>query len=318
LDVDRKDTDRVRSTGDPVVVIGAAGQLGEVSTTLFARSWPTIAWTRGDLDVTDGPSVMRAITDARPLAIVNCTGYNLVDEAEDDPIAALEANAFAVRSIARAAARVGAVFVQYSSDFVFDGESDRPYREDDRPNPRSVYAASKLLGEWFAADVPAHYVLRVESLFGGLTRRKSSLDKIVDAIAQGTRVRAFTDRIVSPSYVWDIAAATASLLRSRPAPGIYHCVNSGAASWFDLATEVRRQLGSDAAIEPVTTRDIRLRAARPRNCALSNDKLRAAGMTMPTWQNALGRELDARRSRPSSGAADVNHSIAGTIVEKAK
>ena len=108
--------------------------------------------------------------------------------------------------------------MHYSSDFVFDGESNRPYREDDRPNPRSVYAASKLLGEWFAADARSHYVLRVESLFGGLERRKGSLDKIIESIDAGQPVRAFTDRVVSPSYVWDVAEATTALLRSRPAP----------------------------------------------------------------------------------------------------
>ena len=174
--------------GDPqadrlrVVVVGAAGQLGQVMSSLVARTWALTAWTRADLDLTDGLRVARAVRDIAPWAIVNCAGYNQVDLAEDEPITALEANAFAVRTLARAAESVGATFVHYSSDFVFDGESNRPYREDDRPNPRSVYAASKLLGEWFAADARSHYVLRVESLFGGLGRRKGSLDRIIESI----------------------------------------------------------------------------------------------------------------------------------------
>jgi dTDP-4-dehydrorhamnose reductase len=301
LDVDRKDGGGARDApaANPVVVVGAAGQLGEATSLLFAESWPTIAWTRRDLDVTDGARVMQAITDVRPWAIVNCVAYNMVDDAEEQPVAALEANAFAVRSLARAAACVGAMFVHYSTDFVFDGHSERPYREDDRPNPRSVYAASKLLGEWFAADAPVHYVLRVESLFGALTRQKGSLDKIIDGVAADKPVRVFVDRVVSPSYIWDIVKATAFLLRARPAPGLYHCVNTGSATWFDVAAEVKRQLRSNAALEPTTMKDVELRAQRPRYCALSNEKLRAAGFDMPTWQDALARRL--RRTHAPHG-----------------
>ena len=280
-----------------------------MSSLVFARSWSTIGWTRADFDLTDGKRVTEAVMDTRPWAIVNCAGYNLVDDAEDHPMAALDANAFVVRSLAGAAARVNAAFVQYSSDFVFDGEAQSPYTEDDRPNPRSVYAASKLLGEWFASDAPAHYVLRVESLFGGATRQKGTLDTFIDAIAAGRPVRAFTDRVVSPSYVWDVAEATASLLRTRPAPGLYHCVNSGAASWFEVATEVRRQLGSDATLEPTTTTKTTLRAARPRYCALSNEKLRAAGVVMPAGRTRCA----ARLRRGKRLAATEITEEAGTI-----
>jgi dTDP-4-dehydrorhamnose reductase len=285
-----------------VLVLGAAGQLGEVVADTFPASWPIVAWTRADLDLTDGAQVMNAISDLRPAVIVNCAAYNAVDEAEEQAVTALEGNAFSVRSIARAAAAAGATLVHYSTDFVFDGEASAPYREDDRPNPRSVYAASKLLGEWFAAEASQYYVLRVESLFGGLTRQKGSLDRMIDRLAAGQPVRAFSDRIVSPTYAWDAVDATAFLLRARPAPGIYHCVNTGAATWLEVAGEVRRCLNSTANIESMTLKDARLRAPRPRYCALANDKLRAAGFAMPTWQDAVARAL-ARRSRRALDSA---------------
>ena len=239
---------------------------------------------------------MRTCAALRPWAIVNCAGYNQVDNAEDDPVVALEANAFVVRTLARCAVSIDATLVQFSSDFVFDGETDRPYDEEDRPNPRSVYAASKLLGEWFAADASSHYVLRVESLFGGLTRRKSSLDHIIEKIASGAPVRVFTDRVVSPSYVWDVASATDAVLRARPAPGLYHCVNTGAATWHEVASEVARQLGAAATVEPITMSDVMLRAPRPRYCALANHKLEAAGIAMPPWQDAVARAIIERNS----------------------
>ena len=125
--------------------------------------------------------------------------------------------------------------MHYSTDFVFDPVEDRgPLREDDAVRPRGVYAQSKLLGEIFAREAPRHYVLRVASLFGA-SNGKSSVDKLALAIRRGDRVRAFADRTVTPSYVYDVAEATVALVE-RDAPfGLYHCVNSGATTWVEVA-----------------------------------------------------------------------------------
>ena len=152
-----------------VLVTGAAGQLGSVIVGALRPDCEVVPLARPDLDITDHRAVMDRVSAARPDAIVNCAAYNRVDQAEQDAVSALQVNAFAVRSLAQAAAAVGATLVHYSTDFVFDGTAERPYREDDPPNPGSVYAASKLLGEWFALEAPGAYVLRVESLFGGVT-----------------------------------------------------------------------------------------------------------------------------------------------------
>jgi dTDP-4-dehydrorhamnose reductase len=282
--------------GRPVLVFGAAGQLGDVITRALRNQGPVVALTRADVDLTDASNVHRIIANAEPVAVINCAGYNNVDGAEDDAVTALNANAFAVRTLAAAARKAGAMLVQYSSDFIFDGTAEEPYTETSRPAPQSVYAASKLLGEWFAADAPMHYVLRVESLFGGVTPRKSSLDMIIDKLASGLPVRVFRDRVVSPSYVWDVAAATMALLELQPAAGVYHCVNSGHATWHDIASEAAAQLHVEATLDPITLADVNLRAPRPRFCALSNDKLRSIGIAMPTWQDALTRALQARVS----------------------
>jgi dTDP-4-dehydrorhamnose reductase len=139
-------------------------------------------------------------------------------------------------------------------------------------------------------------VLRVESLFGGVYRLKSSVDRIVEQLEAGERAPVFTDRVVSPSYVFDVAAATAHLLRTRPASGIYHCVNTGSCTWFELGEAIARELGVEPLLRPMRTDDLPLRAPRPRYCALSNDKLRRAGWDMPTWQAALHRHLARRRA----------------------
>ncbi len=189
---------------------------------------------------------------------------------------------------------VGATLVHYSTDFVFDGETDRPYTEEDRPNPRGLYAASKLLGDWFARDAPRAYVLRVESLFGDpgpAGGRRGSLAAIVDRIRSGAEVPVFVDRTVSPGYTADIAAATRALVEGSVPPGLYNCVNAGAASWAEIAEEAARLVGCPLRMKPLTLESAALTAPRPRYCALSPAKLAAAGIVMPPWQDALGRYL---------------------------
>ncbi len=289
----------------PIVITGAAGQLGQTLVELLAGEWHTLGLTRNDLDVTSERDVMRTMTDLKPGAIVNCSAFNAVDRAEDEPEEAFRVNALAVANLARAAQSAGARLVHYSSDFVFDGETDRPYREEDLPRPRGTYAASKLVGEWFARDVEVHYVLRVESLFGGVYRSKSSVDRIIDALASGNTAPVFVDRVVSPSYVEDIAKATAHLLRTRAPAGLYHCVNTGSCTWLELGEEIARQMHVAATLQPIRMGDLPLRAPRPRYCALSNEKLQLAGFAMPTWQAALGRHL-ARQPGVRTGTKGIS------------
>jgi len=280
-----------------VLVTGAQGQLGAAVVQAFA-GLDVIAHTRSTLDVTDAAAVSRAVEQAGPHVIVNCAAFNDVDGAEDRAVEALAVNAFAVRNLARAAEDAGATLVHYSTDFVFDGSASVPYTEDVRPSPRGTYAASKLLGEWFALEAPRSLVLRVESLFGSpaiWTGRRGTIDGIVSGLKEGREVRVFTDRVVSPGYVVDIAAATRHLATSDATPGLYHCVNAGHATWHDVAREVASILGvTTPNFVPITMNQVQLKAPRPQFCALSVAKLSAAGFSMPAWQDALRRWLIGR------------------------
>ena len=272
-------------------ITGAAGQLGSTFVReLGRRGADLVPLTHASLDLADDVAVRDTVAGLRPDVILNCAAYNAVDRAEDEAATALAVNAFGVRALARAAAEAGSVLVHYSTDFVFDGLASAPYRETDRANPRSVYGQSKLIGEWFAAAAPTAYVLRVESLFGG-PQTHGSVDRIADALRNGQEARVFVDRIVSPSFVDDVVAATLALLANRSAPGLYHCVNTGAATWLDVGTEIARVLGVAPALAPVTMEEVQMRATRPRYCALSNEKLAAAGVHMPEWQDAIRRYL---------------------------
>ena len=281
---------------DRILVAGAAGRLGAAIVDAF-RGRHVIPHTRQSLDITDPAAVRRVIHDARPDVVINCAAFNFVDAAQQRVTEALAVNALAVRSLARAADEAGAAFVHYGSDFVFDGTAREPYTEEVPPAPRSAYGGSKLLGEWLALDAARGFVLRVESLFGapgGWSGRPGSVDQIIDALEQQRPVRVFTDRVVSPSYVPDVAQATRHLLDSGAAPGLYHCVNAGQTTWLGLAEEAARLLGVAPQLEPVTMDAQALLASRPKFCALATGKLSAAGFQMPAWQDALARWLSRR------------------------
>ncbi len=280
-----------------VVVTGAAGRLGPALLRAAAAPYgddAVVGLPRAALDVSDNAAVRAMIGGLRPDAILNAAAYTDVDGAEDNAETALAVNAFGVRALAETAVEFGATLVHYSTDFVFDGTKDAPYVETDDPNPLAVYAASKLLGEWFA-EIPRSYVLRVESLFGGA--RGGTIDRMADALLAGRKVHAFTDRIVSPTYVEDVAAATIALLQSPPAPGVYHCASTGHATWIAVAEELARQLNVAAPdIRPTTLEKMALKAPRPQYCALDSGKLAAAGIAMPTWQDAVARYARSRLS----------------------
>ncbi len=272
-----------------LLVLGAGGQLGQAMLQRASSSHEVESRAHSELDISRWDAVQSAIDAIRPDAIVNCAAYNNVDEAQHEPVRALEANTFGPKNLARAANLVGATLVHFSTDFVFNGETATPYVESDAPDPQGQYAMSKLLGEWFAAEASRAYVLRVESLFGG-PRAKSSVDMLLNAILRGETARPFSDRVVSPSYVEDVATATTAILAQRPPTGLYHCVNSGMATWLELTLELARLVNRpDAPIAPSRMVDAKLKTPRPRFAALSNAKLTAAGINMPTWQNALER-----------------------------
>jgi dTDP-4-dehydrorhamnose reductase len=279
-----------------VFVTGAAGQLGAVTVARFgAAGHAVVAAGRPDLDITRHDEVMRAVAQAGPDVIINCAAYNDVDGAESDYQGAFDVNAFAVRSLARAAQEHGAVLVHYSTDFVFDGEASHPYVEQDPPRPQSVYASSKFLGECFARDAGRHFVLRVESLFGGPAAR-SSIDRIITLLREGREARVFVDRVVSPSYVDDVAWATERLLQAEAPSGLYHCVNSGLTTWYELGRDLARRLSADdRLLVPVPVAEVTLKARRPQFAALSNARLAAAGAPMPSWQDAVARYLSLRQ-----------------------
>jgi dTDP-4-dehydrorhamnose reductase len=280
------------SSSTPVVlVLGADGQLGRAIVERFGRGANVHALNRRELDITDAAAVAAAVARLAPTLLVNCAAFNDVDGAQQQQTVAFAINGLAPGILARAAQAAGAGFVHYSTDFVFAGREDRSWTEADPAEPQSVYAQSKLVGEWLTRDCDRHYVLRVESLFGGSLRR-STIDRVVAALREGRPMNLFHDRTVSPSFVDDVAEATWQLVERRAEHGVYHCVNGGATTWLGVGQTVARTLGLDESlIVPTSVSDVVMKAPRPQFAVLSNEKLARAGVIMPRWEDAVARYL---------------------------
>jgi dTDP-4-dehydrorhamnose reductase len=276
------------------LVAGAAGQLGRA---LVARLGSRVVWSGGReaLDVRDEAAVRARVSDARPDVIFNATAYNAVDRAEVERDEAMAVNEAGPRHLAAAAAEAGAVMVHVSTNYVFDGALQRPYREDDAAHPLSAYGLSKRAGEIAVTSAGGpHLVVRTSALFGrGGNRVKggSFVDRILAGARAGVPLRIVSDQEISATHVPDLAAALVALVEAQ-CRGIYHVVNEGTCTWHSLAVEVLKQAGLDAPVEAVTSEELGAPARRPRYSVLSTEKYRGQGLPpLPDWRAALADHL---------------------------
>jgi len=271
------------------IVLGARGLLGTaLGERLPAAGWRVAAAVgHGECDISNASAVRALIEAARPDVVFNAAAYTDVDRAESEPAAAEAVNAVGAENVARAAEAAGAAVVHYSTDFVFDGELERPYIEDDPPSPQGRYAASKAAGDArVAAAAQRHFILRVGCLYGRGGRNFPST--IVRRLRAGETIRAHNDRLGSPTWAREVADISAALARTAH-HGLYHCTAQGETTWADFARLAADIVGvpSDR-VRGVSTAELPLKAPRPRRAVLDNRRLRALGLdTTSTWQQAL-------------------------------
>jgi dTDP-4-dehydrorhamnose reductase len=280
------------------VLVGAAARLGFDLARTLESPGELIPLTRTDLDVCNERAVGETLRRLRPTVVLNCASYNEVDRAEDDRAGAFAVNATAVGTLAAVCQELGATFVHFSTDYVFDGRTRTPYREDDAPNPISVYAESKLAGERLAIERCARaFVVRVCGLFG-VGRRTGARPNFVETMlrlaASGTPIRVVRDQVLTPSYTMDLARKTWRII-TRGAPGVYHLTNGGAVSFYDFAREIFALRGLQPSLTPVTAEEFGARARRPAYSVLDHGRLRALGEDdLRPWRDALVAYLGER------------------------
>ena len=261
--------------------------------------WDVASRGRRECDVADAAAVARAIAEVRPDVVFNAAAYTNVDRAEDEPDSAYLANALGPEVLARVTGAAGVKLVHYSTDFVFDGELERPYDEFDLPSPQGLYARSKLAGERLAAAVSARvFVVRVGCLYGRGGRNFPST--ILPRLLKGETVRADRDRLGSPTWVRDVARVSGALA-ATDAFGLYHCTSAGETGWADYATFLAAELGlpEDRVQRLPTSALPMMKAPRPRRAILDNRMLRLRGLdTMPDWRTAARAFIRAESPVP--------------------
>ena len=271
------------------LITGGAGQLGSaMQGALRARALRFAAPAHAALDVCDAAALERAFAEFAPSIVVNCAALTKVDLCESEPAHAARANAEAPAQLARLCAERGAKFVQLSTDYVFAGESERPYSEADAPAPRSVYGRSKLAGERAALTAPGALVVRTSWLYG---RGRNFPAAILAQARAGKPLRVVADQRGRPTYAADLAEAIVCLVAVE-ASGIVNFANDGEATWLEFARAVLDSSGfADRPIEPLTTEALGLPAPRPRYSVLDLGKARALGIALRPWREALAAYL---------------------------
>jgi len=291
-----------------LLVTGARGLLGtEVVRTAAARAHDVLALGRAELDVTSAEDVRRTLERARPDAVLHMAAYTAVDRAEAEAEAreAHAVNVGGTRTVAAAAAAVGAAVVYPSTDYVFDGAKSAPYLPDDGPRPLSVYGATKLEGERAATAsravlAPNALVVRTSWLYGGAGR--NFVSGMLERAERGERLRVVDDQTGTPTWTRHVAEGIVELLE-RGARGVWHVTDRGACTWCELAREALRLRGMDVAVEGVTSAEWAAAAERPSYSVLDLSATEAfLGRRMIPWQEALARYLAERvgndRTRP--------------------
>ncbi len=263
------------------LIAGGTGLLGHA----LRRVFPGAFWFR--FDVTRLGACRAALGSVRPEVVINAAAYSAVDRAEAEPKAAWAVNAQGAHNLALACRDLGAGLVHVSTDYVFDGRSDRPYIESDRPRPRGVYGASKLAGERAVQEIlPGALIVRTSWLYG--PGKTNFVAKILDKARAGEELRVVDDQRGCPTYTLDLAAAIRTLIEGDH-HGLFHVAGAGEATWLDLTRTALEAAGLDPGlVQPIKTGDLDLPAPRPAYSVLDGHKYeRAVGRSMPPWGESV-------------------------------
>jgi dTDP-4-dehydrorhamnose reductase len=268
-----------------ILILGANGMLGHALAQAFSKQSP-ILWDLTDLDITNQLEVDEKISALMPEVIINAAAYTNVDGCEDNFDLANQINGVAIGYLARAAKKNNAVLIHYSTDYVFSGENQAGYKEDDQTNPLGAYGKSKLLGEYnLLKNTDKYYLIRTSWLFGEFGD-KNFIKKILTKAEHERNLKVVNDHFGKPTYAPDLATRTRELIDHKESYGIYHVTNEtveGGISWYDLAKYALEVKKLDNDIVPCRASDFPQKAVRPKYSALINSKLKP----MRDWREAV-------------------------------
>ena len=274
-----------------VLVLGAQGMLGKDLIPILALKHQVFARDIADGNITDGRWVQEEIASLKPQVVINAAAYTNVDGCESDRELAFAVNGEGARNIASGCAAINARLIHLSTDYVFDGSSPVPYREEDIPRPLNVYGTSKLLGERYIQEIlPDHLIIRTEWLFG--RHGKNFVDTILQMAGKGEDLRVVDDQRGSPTFTKDLSQ-TLSRLLEEGTRGILNVTNSGSCTWYEFARRILQEKGiNHPGLTPLSSAKLARPAKRPANSVLDCRKLkRLLGQKLRSWEEALHEYL---------------------------
>lgn len=273
-----------------ILVVGAQGMLGQDLMALLGSRAHGV--DIADIDITSPESVMKVVGDLKPEVVINCAAYTDVDGCESNTETAMAVNGEGVGYLAMACRDIGALLVQVSTDYVFDGGKGTPYVEDDAPCPLSVYGESKLAGEMNAAFSSEHLIVRTQWLYG--LHGKNFVETMLRLGAEKDELSVVDDQIGSPTWTVDLARAIIALI-DHGCRGVYHAANAEYCSWNDFARAIFEEAGITVSVKPMTTTELNRPARRPLYSTLECSKLAAdTGFQPQPWRSALRDYLKLR------------------------
>ena len=274
-----------------VLVTGSKGMLGtDLAKRLNSEGFEVVAYGRDGLNICNLDAVLKAVDGHRPCVIVNCAAYTDVDGCETNRDEAYRVNSVGPKNLAIASGHYGIPLLHISTDYVFDGEAERPYTEDDTTNPLSVYGSSKLSGELNIKGLTNKYfIIRTQWLYGHTG--KNFVKTMLSLADEKDRLTVVNDQFGSPTFTKDLSVAVCDIIKTNNY-GTYHVTNSGICSWYEFAKSIMLMSGKGSEILPCTSDEFIRPATRPKFSALENLNLRLCGFTeMRHYEEALADVL---------------------------
>jgi len=270
-----------------IFVSGANGALGREMTDVLTREG--LAFLAVDIDrfdITDFKTTRDVLIDYKPDVILHFAAVSDVDRCEEDPENALRVNSLSSLSLGIIASKIRARLLYTSTNFVFDGSEQKPYGEQDEPNPINAYGRTKLLGENYIRDVCArHFIVRTSWLFGRYS--KNFISRFLNRREKPGAIDAVCDRFASFTYTLDLAEALLLIIRAEKY-GIFHVVNNGVASFKGFLQKAKEIMGFETEIKSIKAESLNLPAPRPKYSPLRSDNYEAVtNQTMRSWEDAL-------------------------------
>ena len=293
-----------------VLIIGAKGMLGQAMGEAFAGNELALM-DREEIDITKNADCRLQIVELKPEIVINCAAYTNVDKAEEEQDAAYKINGYAVGNLAAVCKELDIPLVHFSTEYVFDGESERGYDESAKPNPVSAYGRSKLLGEEeLQKNTDKYYLIRLSRLFGSTSpafgtlpptslslgeagtpgeggRKKSFVQLMLELAEKQNEIEVVDEEVSSPTYAPDLAKLTRHIIENKLPYGVYHGANSGSCTWHGFAREIFKIAGKNAKLKAVPSLRFPRPAKRPAYAVLLNTKL----PPQRPWQDALNEFL---------------------------